>query len=31
MKERATASVLIDSGATETFIDIQMAEQWGLP
>ena len=30
-RERATASALIDSGATENFIDVQTAERWGLP
>ena len=30
-RERATTSALIDSGVTENFIDVQMAEQWGLP
>ena len=30
-QERATASALIDSGATENFIDIRTAEQWELP
>ena len=30
-REKATASALIYSGATENFIDIQTAEQWGLP
>ena len=30
-RETATASALIDSGATENFIDVQTAERWGLP
>ena len=30
-KEKATASVLIDSGMTENFIDVRTAERWGLP
>ena len=30
-REKATVSALIDSGATENFIDIRTAEQWGLP
>ena len=27
----ATASALVDSGATENFIDIRIAECWGMP
>ena len=30
-REKATVSALIDSGATENFIDIRTAERWGLP
>ena len=30
-RERATASALIDSGATENFIDVRTAERWRLP
>ena len=30
-REKATASALIDSGATENFIDVRTAERWGLP
>ena len=29
--EKATANVLIDSGATENFVDIRMVEWWGMP
>jgi predicted aspartyl protease len=27
----AMASALVDSGATENFVDIQTAERWGMP
>jgi hypothetical protein len=27
----ATASALIDSGATENFVDFRTAERWGMP
>ena len=30
-QERATTSALIDSGATENFINVRTVERWGLP
>ena len=27
----ATANTLIDSGAIENFVDVRMAERWGMP